>query len=166
MSSCGSVFCISHWKENYTLPAFPAAAFPLLIKTRSINTPPAGTQYKSVSGDQQFKCQKRKVHQQPLKLPFQISGASFIRLIEKKKKKQTTENPSLLNTYNHFSTRCFTISLTHGFQVCSDFDCYLFARCMSSRMMCPDEWCQRNREVRQVAWRDREGDWHSRAWHC
>lgn len=82
----------------------------------------------------------RKVHQQPPKLPFQISGASFIRLTEKKKKtNQKTENPSLLNIHNHFSTRCFTISLTHDFQVCSDFDCYLFARCMSSRMMCPHE---------------------------
>lgn len=49
MFSYGPVFWIPHWKENYTLPACPAAIYPLLTKTGSINTPPAGIQYKNVS---------------------------------------------------------------------------------------------------------------------
>lgn len=151
MSSHGPVFWISHWKENYTLPAFPAAVCPLLTKTGSVNTPPAGTQYENVSGGQQ--CVWEKSTNSPQTCFFKSLEWVLIRLIER-----APENPSFLNTHNHFSTRCFTFYHSCGFQMCSEFDCYLCARYMNSLVTCQDEHCQWNREVRHVAWRARGGD--------
>lgn len=100
-------------KDNYTLPAFPAAAFLHSPKLEALTLPlqvPNKEVYQEVSN---VSMKKGKSTNSPKSCLCKQPEQVLIRFIER-----VLENPSLFSTYNYFSARCFTFSLVDTVSKC------------------------------------------------